>query len=40
MKSQRIDTEKVNLIGEDTKIVIDEGSKPNYFINNSFKSQI
>ena len=40
MKSQRIYTEKVNLIGEDTKIGIDEASKPNYFMNNSFKSQI
>ena len=38
MKSQRSDTEKINLIEEGNKIGIDEVIKRNEFINNSLKS--
>ena len=40
MKSQRIDTEKINLIEEDEKIDIDKVFKYNEIISNSLKSQI
>ena len=40
MKSQRIDTDKINLIEEDEKIDIDEVFKCNEIISNSLKSQI
>ena len=40
MKSQRIDTEKNNLIEAGKKIGIDEVIKRNEFINNSLKSKI
>ena len=40
MKSQRSDTEKINLIEEGKKISIDEGIKCNEIINNSLKSKI
>ena len=40
MKSQRIDTEKINLIEEDEKIDIDKVFKSNEIISNSLKSQI
>ena len=35
MKSQRSDTEKINLIEEDKKIGIDEVIKRNQILNNS-----
>ena len=40
MKSQRSDTEKINLIEEGKKIGIDEVIKCNEIINNSLKSRI
>ena len=40
MKSQRIDTEKINLIEEDEKIDVDKVFKSNEIISNSLKSQI
>ena len=40
MKSQRNDTEKINLIEEGTKIGTDEVIKHNEIINNTLKSQI
>ena len=40
MKSQRIDTEKINLIEEGKKIGIDEVIKRNQIIDKSLKSQI
>ena len=40
MKSQRSDTEKINLIGQSKKIGIDEIIKRNEIINNSLKSKI
>ena len=40
MKSQRSDTEKIDLIEEHKKIGIDESIKRNEIINNSLKSQI
>ena len=40
MKSQRIDTEKNNLIEAGKKIGIDEVIKRNEFINKSLKSKI
>ena len=40
MKSQRCDTEKVNLIEERKKIGIHEAIRRNEIINNSLKSQI
>ena len=40
MKSQRYDTEKVNLIEERKKIGIHETVRRNEIINNSLKSQI
>ena len=40
MKSQRCDTEKVNLIEERKKIGIHETVRRNEIINNSLKSQI
>ena len=40
MNSQRSYTEKINLIEEDTKIVIDEVTKHNEITIKSLKSQI
>ena len=39
-KSQRSDTEKIDLIEEGKKIGIDEVTKCNAIINNSLKTQI
>ena len=40
IKSQRSDTEKINLIGKGKKIGIDKVTKRNKIINNSLKTQI
>ena len=40
MNSERIDTEKINLIEEGKKIGIEEIIKRNELINNSLKSKI
>ena len=40
MKSERSDSEKINMIKEGKKIGIDEVTKNNEFINNSLKPQI
>ena len=40
IKSQRSDTEKINLIGKCKKIGIDKVTKRNKIINNSLKTQI
>ena len=40
IKSQRSDTEKINLIGKGKKIGIDKVIKRNKIINNSLKTQI
>ena len=40
IKSQKGDTEKINLIPEDKYVGIDEVIKCNAIINNSLKSQI
>ena len=40
IKSQKSDTEKINLIGEGKKIGIDEDIKRNEVIKNSLKSEI
>ena len=40
MKSQRSDTEKINLIEKDKRICIGEIIKRNEIINNNLKSQV
>ena len=40
INSQRCDTEKINLIEENKKIVIDQVIKHNQMIDKSLKSQI